>query len=158
MKSNRTKKFILLALLAVLIIIWIKNLSVFENPTAYNLVKTSKVNKISKAVNQIGMIEYKEPKFNPFSIPEIAEPRKETVQNIKNNASSEIAKISGRYRIDGIVTEKDRPQAILRKGDQSCILVSIGDSLDGWRVDKILDEKIIFSYGRGRDTLHLKIK
>jgi len=158
MKSNKIKKYILIVLISILIIIWVKNISVIEKQSDFYLLKTSDAKITSKADRQSIKIGYLKPQLNPFSIPKPAEPNKESKQKPRKGEPEKISKISDRYRIDGIVTEKDNPQAILRIGEGPGIMISIGDTLDGWQVNKIESEFIIFSQEKNRDTLFLPIK
>ncbi len=158
MKSDKVRWIIFGVLALVAATIWIRNLNLFSDNSEYFQVKPKSVMASKYSESNFTKIDYQKPKLNPFILPKPAEPKKEIKQKtpVVKKQKNEPKRISGLYSIDGIVIESDNPQAILKnaKGTRS-VLISMGDTLNGWQIRTIESEMIIFSQDTFRDTLLL---
>jgi len=156
MYSDRIKKIALVVLVLIAIIIWIKNLNLFEKEANYYQLRESSAKVESPRKKETADVEYNKPKLNPFVLPQPRKTEEKDQRNQKTVKSPEIVRISEKYQIDGLVEESENPQAVLRATKGAPLLVSVGDSLEGWQVKTITGDFIIFLQGKIRDTLFLQ--
>jgi hypothetical protein len=156
-KSEKIKKISFLLLLIAAIFIWARNLDIFRSQPAYFQLKKAPQKKAAGIVSKIDKIEYQKPPINPFSINEF-KAISGGGQKEKEVAPAMPERLSGRYIIDGLVPLTARPQAILRELSGGNRLISVDDSISGWKVISIDGRQAVLSSGRYRDTLRLPSK
>ena len=156
MKSDRVKKTLLVILIIVAGIIWIRNLNIFKGGGEHYEIRSSTVKSKSMDKQEISRIEYKKPRLNPFVPASRNQKTDQTTEDKKKTAPPAPPRISERYRIDGIVIESGSSQAVLTSANGPGIVLSASDTLEGWSVENISHNLVIFSQGKLKDTLHLQ--
>ncbi|MFH2037171.1 MAG: hypothetical protein ABIJ45_12270 [Candidatus Zixiibacteriota bacterium] len=157
MKSDRVKWITFGGLAIVAAVIWINNLNLFSEQSTYFQIKERNENLQTVDKHQFIPIEYDKPKFNPFSPPKTSKPIKtqDNSKPKKEQNKPQPPKISNQYSIAGLVLEQESPQAILERPNNTNVLISIGDTLDGWIVSSINEEGVILKQDKFADTLLL---
>ncbi|MEP0827189.1 MAG: hypothetical protein HRF51_01590 [bacterium] len=155
MKSEAVKRGILIVLIALAAYIWGKNLDIFDSePEYFRLTEEKK--KLSEAESvRVDSLPYRRPAVNPFyDAAQRAEPGKPAQATPKSQKPPE-KRFSDIYSLEGVVSGTNRPQAILRIEAGGRILVSVDDTISGWKVLKISPTLVIAAKGKSKDTLKL---
>ncbi|MCX6826066.1 MAG: hypothetical protein NTV06_02180 [candidate division Zixibacteria bacterium] len=158
MKSEKIKRFLLLVLVIIALIIWLRNFNTFKGKEGFFQLRTASETAKTAVSHKIESVAYIQPRFNPFVCYEPSNSSDISKIRLQKPIKQEPPKISGNYTIDGIVLEAEHAQAILRQLSGEIVLVSIDSTLAGWKVEKIDRNKIVFSWGKFRDTLKILAK
>jgi hypothetical protein len=68
-----------------------------------------------------------------------------TRRAILSAADDNVALVLGRYRLSGVVVAPSARSVILSGLDNRSLIVAEGETVDGWTVDEITAEKVIFT-------------
>jgi len=66
------------------------------------------------------------------------------------------ALVLGRYRLSGVVVAPTSRSVILRGSDDRSLVVTEGETLDGWTVDEISAEKVVFTSDGRRQVFEVE--
>jgi hypothetical protein len=159
-KGNALKRAVLIVLLAVATIVWGRNFINFGKSGDSYMMNSSPVDRTLPDITKVKDIPYHSPRIDPFFLPAKTDKVPKRTPKADSSKIADIRKTSSKYIMKGFISESNSPQALLRESDQHasavCRVVSIGDSLDGWIVQRIGDGIIIFAKGKFRDTLEIQ--
>jgi len=155
MKSEKAKWIILIILIVIAAVVWMRNLRIFGSKETYYQTTKAEHREVNAGSGAVSRLEYKKPRLNPFVLPPSPKVQQAVSAAPKKRQSPAPQKISTNYKIDGIVIEAENPQAVLTSGDGSNIMITLNDFIDGWLVEEIIHDRIIFSQNKFRDTLWL---
>ena len=68
-----------------------------------------------------------------------------TRRAILSAADDNAALVLGRYRLSGVVVAPSARSVILSGLDNRSLIVAVGETVDGWKVDEITAEKVVFT-------------
>jgi type II secretory pathway component PulC len=66
------------------------------------------------------------------------------------------ALVLGRYRLSGVVVAPTSRSVILSGADNRSLVVAEGETLDGWTVDEITAEKVVFTSNGRREVFDVE--
>jgi hypothetical protein len=75
-----------------------------------------------------------------------------TRRSIRSAEDDSAALVLGRYRLAGVVVAPSTRSVILSGLDNRSLIVAEGETVDGWTVDEITAEKVVFSSDGRRQT------
>jgi len=151
MKKSAWKWWLLALLAAVMIYVWYDAFQMMSPASAPIRVIQPAASPRTRSNTGSGP-EYQPPKTNPFQQP--ASAATPSPQSVRPRPPELPPKLDDKYRITGIL-RRDRQSQVILSGQDSSIVLSVGDSLGSWKLMEIDDRSALFSQGKHRDTLWL---
>lgn len=96
---------------------------------------------------------FREPRINPFKAP--AAKTETTPTNVRRQTlkPSLPPRPAESYQLAGIIKQGQSSQAVIVFPGGASTIMSIGDSLSGWVLHLVNEDKIVFRHAKERDTL-----
>lgn len=152
MTTNRVKKILLTALVAVALYIWWGNLQLL---TSQRVEGTAVVEPIPPPVAAKRALIYQPPKINPFVLRQAEEINEtDTLAALPPPVAPEYA--NEVWQLVGIVKTRKRSTAVFSNHQGKTTVCAVGDSLGSWKVQTITEKYAIASQENCRDTLWLR--
>ncbi len=152
MKSQSVKKLLLASLLIVAGYVWWGNLRLLfpeKRLAAPDLVFPTMD---SNSARKTHKLQFMPPKVNPFRRwPRASESK--AVQSAAVQAVPELLRSS--HALVGVVNRGRSSQAIVLSPDGKRTVLTVGDSLNRWKLNEIKDKFVTFGQGKRSDTLWL---
>lgn len=79
-----------------------------------------------------------------------------TRRSIRSATDDSAALVLGRYRLSGVVVAPSARSVILSGLDSRSRIVAEGETIDGWTVDEITAEKVVFTSDGRRQTFAIE--
>ncbi len=137
-----------------MIYIWYGNFQTFKQAESYKQSSIGNTyNKISNSKDRT--IQYQKPKLNPFKRYSISQPQSKP-KTQRRQPQKTAQKLSTQYQLQGIISEKNRSQAIIISSDSNSSIISIHEKFRDWELIKIDKNYIIFKNDKLYDTLRLQ--
>jgi Tfp pilus assembly protein PilP len=157
MRSRRVKRLLLVVLTVLLIYVWWGNVQLFLPQTheADSMPSHPPQPQPNEAPEQT--LTYRPPVVNPFRRPKRT-PKAKAERKEERKVAPPAVKLGDEVRVSGILERGSSSQAVIALPGGLSQVMSVGDSLDLWKLVVVGDEYVVFKRDRARDSLWLGSK
>ena len=152
MKSDSYKRVLLVVLVIILAYVWwdafdtiLPSSGSYSIPAQHSTSPVLLKNRIELA--------YKEPVINPFQVPQRSQKTPPVPTNHAITRPNVPPRPADTYQLAGIIKRGTSSQAVVVDPGGVTQVLSIGDSLSGWSLYLVGDDRIIFRHDKVRDTI-----
>lgn len=164
MGSKRLKKLLLAALIPVLVYIWWGNIALFLGSTGgeyyrplaprETATETIRTGHVQSAHLESARLEYREPLVNPFTSASIDDRRRDSTV-VKRPRPEPSPLLGDSLRLRGVIPRGQSPQVIVADRSGATRIVSVGDTIIGWKLVEVGTDNATFKKDGRRETLRL---
>ena len=153
--SKRLKKVILGILTLVLIFVWWDNLKMFAPSGSHPSSAPSDTANVVTEVYADHQLGYKPPRINPFYHQSVDQQKqRSTPKSPVQEPAVRPATPSGTALL-GILRRGSASQAVIRGPDGRSTVLSLDDSLAGWKLTIVAENYVVFRHLEFQDTIWL---